>query len=232
MVFQWRNLGCLGNIEILPGIHTHLPLRIQVGRFSPLFSIRFVDVLKTSAAESDEGSGLLLEELGAFLKGTERSSSALTWTCLHWKNCLRWSSVALRLMPAQNASANGPASVSLHVDYQSTVHPPLEEKDFQILQQMLRRPPQVQRCHQPLSHRFGHVSSMYRSSPRRSTLNTNVITSLDMCQVCTDGERSIRHTKTYCMTHIMIMYNTTQKKQTPNLRSGSVMRQRESLSFA
>lgn len=49
-------------------------MRIQVGRFSPLFSIRFVDVLKTSAAESDEGSGLLLEELGAFLIGTERSS--------------------------------------------------------------------------------------------------------------------------------------------------------------
>ena len=78
-----------------------------------------------------------------------RPGRALTWTCLHWKNCLCWSSVALRLMPAQNASANGPASVSLHVDYQNTVHPPLEEKDFQILQQMLCRPPQVQRCHQP-----------------------------------------------------------------------------------
>ena len=49
----------------------------------------------------------------------------------------------------QQISANGPALVSLPVDNQSTVHPPLEEKDFQILQQMLRRPPQVQRCHQP-----------------------------------------------------------------------------------
>ncbi len=36
-------------------------------------------------------------------------------------------------------------------------------------------------------HRFGHVSSMYRSSPFRSTLNTKFITGLDMCQVCTEA---------------------------------------------
>ena len=36
-------------------------------------------------------------------------------------------------------------------------------------------------------HRFGHVSSMYRSSRLRSTLNTNVITGLDMFQVCTEA---------------------------------------------
>ena len=39
-------------------------------------------------------------------------------------------------------------------------------------------------------HRFGHVSSMYRSSPFHSTLNTNVITGLDMCQVCTEAVHS------------------------------------------
>ena len=36
-------------------------------------------------------------------------------------------------------------------------------------------------------HRFGHVSSMNRSSPLRTTLNTNVITGLDMCEVCTEA---------------------------------------------
>ena len=39
-------------------------------------------------------------------------------------------------------------------------------------------------------HRFGHVSSMYRSSPFRSILNTNVMTGLDMCQVCTEAFHS------------------------------------------
>ena len=32
-----------------------------------------------------------------------------------------------------------------------------------------------------------HVLSMYRSSGLRSTLNTNVITGLDMCKVCTEA---------------------------------------------
>ena len=40
--------------------------------------------------------------------------------------------------------------------------------------------------HEPY-HRFGHVSRMNRSSPLRSTLNTNVITGLDMCKVCTEA---------------------------------------------
>ena len=35
--------------------------------------------------------------------------------------------------------------------------------------------------------RFGHVSSMYRSKPFRSTLNRNVITGLYMCQICTEA---------------------------------------------
>ena len=35
--------------------------------------------------------------------------------------------------------------------------------------------------------RFGHVSSMYRGSRLRSTLNTDYITGLDMCQVCTEA---------------------------------------------
>ena len=34
---------------------------------------------------------------------------------------------------------------------------------------------------------FGHVSSMYRGSRLRSTLNTSYITGLDMCQVCTEA---------------------------------------------
>ena len=35
--------------------------------------------------------------------------------------------------------------------------------------------------------RLGHVSSMYRGSRLRSTLNTSYITGLDMCQVCTEA---------------------------------------------
>ena len=38
-----------------------------------------------------------------------------------------------------------------------------------------------------LHHRFGHVWSMYRSSPFRSTLNTSYITGVDMCEVCTEA---------------------------------------------
>ena len=33
---------------------------------------------------------------------------------------------------------------------------------------------------------FGHVQSMYRSSPFHSTLNTGYITGLGMCKVCTE----------------------------------------------
>ena len=40
-------------------------------------------------------------------------------------------------------------------------------------------------------HRFGHVYSMYRSSPFRSTLNTSYITGLDMCKVCTEAVHSV-----------------------------------------
>ena len=38
-----------------------------------------------------------------------------------------------------------------------------------------------------LHYRFGHVWSMYRSSPLRSTLNTGYITGLGMCAVCTEA---------------------------------------------
>ena len=38
---------------------------------------------------------------------------------------------------------------------------------------------------------FGHVWSMYRSSPFRSTLNTGCITGLDMCKVCTEAIHSV-----------------------------------------
>ena len=36
-------------------------------------------------------------------------------------------------------------------------------------------------------HRFRHVSSWYRNSPLRSTWNTNIITGLGMCQLCTEA---------------------------------------------
>ena len=42
-----------------------------------------------------------------------------------------------------------------------------------------------------LHHRFGHVQSMHRSSPFRSTLNTGYITGLDMCKVCTEAVHSV-----------------------------------------
>ena len=42
-----------------------------------------------------------------------------------------------------------------------------------------------------LHYRFGHVSSMYRSSPFRSTWNTGYITGLDMCQVYTEAVHSV-----------------------------------------
>ena len=40
-------------------------------------------------------------------------------------------------------------------------------------------------------HSFGHVWSMYRNSPFRSTFNTNVITALGMCKVCTEAIHSL-----------------------------------------
>ena len=36
-----------------------------------------------------------------------------------------------------------------------------------------------------VTYRFGHVWSMYRSSPLRSSLNTGYISGLGMCEVCT-----------------------------------------------
>ena len=39
--------------------------------------------------------------------------------------------------------------------------------------------------------RFGHVQSMYRSSPFRSILNTGYITGLDMCALCTEAVHSV-----------------------------------------
>ena len=38
---------------------------------------------------------------------------------------------------------------------------------------------------------FGNVCSMYGRSPLRSTLNTNVITGLDMCALCTEAVHSV-----------------------------------------
>ena len=43
-----------------------------------------------------------------------------------------------------------------------------------------------------LHYSFGHVVwSMYQSSPFRSTLNTGYITALDMCEVCTEAVHSV-----------------------------------------
>ena len=42
-----------------------------------------------------------------------------------------------------------------------------------------------------IHYRFGHVSSIYRSSPFRSTWNTGYITGLDMCPVCTEAVHSV-----------------------------------------
>ena len=42
-----------------------------------------------------------------------------------------------------------------------------------------------------LHHNFGHVWSMYRSSPFRSTFNTGYITTSDMCEVCTEAVHSV-----------------------------------------
>ena len=42
-----------------------------------------------------------------------------------------------------------------------------------------------------LHHTFGHVWSVYRCSPFRSTLNTSYITRLYMCEVCTDAGHSV-----------------------------------------
>ena len=40
-------------------------------------------------------------------------------------------------------------------------------------------------------HSFGHVWSMYRSNPFRSTFYTNVVTALGMCKVCTGAIHSL-----------------------------------------
>ena len=42
-----------------------------------------------------------------------------------------------------------------------------------------------------LHQRFGHVSSMYRSSSFASTLNTSYIRGLGMCKVCTEAVQSV-----------------------------------------
>ena len=38
---------------------------------------------------------------------------------------------------------------------------------------------------------FGHAWSLHRRSPLRSTLNTGYITTLDMCEVCTEAVHSV-----------------------------------------
>ena len=49
---------------------------------------------------------------------------------------------------------------------------------------------QVYQIHE-LHHRLGHVKSMYRSSPFRSTLNTSYITGVDICKLFTEAVHSV-----------------------------------------
>ena len=44
---------------------------------------------------------------------------------------------------------------------------------------------------QGLHYNLGHVRSLYRSNPFRSSLNTGYITALDMCEVCTEAIHSV-----------------------------------------
>ena len=50
---------------------------------------------------------------------------------------------------------------------------------------------------------------MYRISPFRSTLNTNVITGLDMCEVCTEAVHSLSETVFTISTTLTRFYGTT-----------------------
>ena len=51
-----------------------------------------------------------------------------------------------------------------------------------------------------LHYNLGHVWSMHRSSPLCSTLNTGYITSLDMCEVCTEAVHSVALWTRGCIT--------------------------------
>ena len=53
------------------------------------------------------------------------------------------------------------------------------------------------------------MCSMYRSCPFRSTLNTNVITGLDMCEVCTQAVHSLSETVFTISTTLTRFYGTT-----------------------
>ena len=63
-----------------------------------------------------------------------------------------------------------------------------------------------------LHYSFGHVWSMYRSSPFRSTLTTGYITALDMCEVCTKAVHSVAlgtRVTLYSFGHAWSMYQTS-----------------------
>ena len=60
---------------------------------------------------------------------------------------------------------------------------------------------------------------VYRSSPFRSTLNTNVITGLDMCQVCTEAVHSValfEHERYHRFGHVSSMYRSSPFRSTLN----------------
>ena len=76
---------------------------------------------------------------------------------------------------------------------------------------MLREPPFWDCFSRKEPLLFRHVWSMYRSSPFRSTLNTNVITGLDMGEICTEAVRSVAlWTPTLSRVWTWVQYATKQ----------------------
>ena len=70
-----------------------------------------------------------------------------------------------------------------------------------------------------IHYRFGHVSSMYRSSPFRSTWNTGYITGLDMRPVCTEAVHSVAlgtRVIHYRFGHVSSIYRSSPFRSTWN----------------
>ena len=72
-----------------------------------------------------------------------------------------------------------------------------------------------------LHYNFRHVWSMYRSSPFRSTLNTGYITTLDMCEVCTEAVHSVAlWTRVTLQLWTCVKY--VPKQSTPYMNTGYI----------
>ena len=64
-----------------------------------------------------------------------------------------------------------------------------------------------------LHHSFGHVWGMRRSSPFRTTLNTDYITALDMCAVCWTAQH-FEHGLHHSFGHAWSMYRRSPLRST------------------